>query len=553
MGSQNQAPVMLGRNLLLLLPGVAISQYKPIKVGEIVNNLLFPQSELVGGLERVIDGFHALDDKNLSCGKRQVCEAMSLGVAIERSDGSLDFEKGFLRQFVDGAGEVVFDIVKPFLEAVGLGRVARREGSFTSFLVDMIDSAIIGITRVLAGRRFSRQIEAVSPVASLVEPASAILRAIPVSYYGNILDLAVDITGMANRESGMYGIMRSGGLGYFYGGGDDSVCKSLQSNLLGDDAFCDNDGANYPLAMLNPINQHKLGKTVRIGGNEINPLMDRNLNLHPMETASFEWTDLFEPTKMLCKVDDYLKAVNGHVDFTEDPTELDPVVDETFGDIFEVRMDEDVVDFEDLDTEDQNMINAMMRFKKDAKKVLMKDASPTEEKPTSGEKFVSYCKEENRKELEKMLKKKNITVVTDDDNDEEGSGDVETQTVISVRKEKSDDQLDKSLYNLEMIARLGDHSLLSEKMEVEDGAEMSAVQSLVSTFNVAANGRIERVVKIDSKKGVPTLLIQFDSTEYRDAVLKSSRTPDARSSTRARLRRPKVKDLKHVASLLANH
>ena len=48
----------------------------------------------------------------------------------------------------------------------------------------------------------------------------------------------------------------------------------------------------------------------------------RNHNLHPMETASFEWTDLFEPTKMLCKVDDYLKAVNGHVDFTEDPTEL---------------------------------------------------------------------------------------------------------------------------------------------------------------------------------------------------------------------------------------
>jgi hypothetical protein len=478
---------------------------------------------------------------------------MSLGAAIERSDGSLDFEKGFLRQFVDGAGEVVFDFVKPFLEAVGLGRVARREVSFTSFLVDMIDSAIIGITRVLAGRRFSRQIEAVSPVASLVEPASAILRAIPVSYYGNILDLAVDITGMANRESGMYGIMRSGGLGYFYGGGDDSVCKSLQSNLLGDDAFCDNDGANYPLAMLNPINQHKLGKTVRIGGNEINPLMDRNHNLHPMETASFEWTDLFEPTKMLCKVDDYLKAVNGHVDFTEDPTELDPVVDETFGDIFEVRMDEDVVDFEDLDTEDQNMINAMMRFKKDAKKVLMKDASSAEEKPSSGEKFVSYCKEENRKELEKMLKKKNITVVTEDDNDEEGSGDVETQTIISVRKEKSDDQLDKSLYNLEMIARLGDHSLLSEKMEVEDGAEMSAVESLVSTFNVAANGRIERVVKIDSKKGVPTLLIQFDSTEYRDAVLKSSRTPDARSSTRARLRRPKVKDLKHVASLLANH
>ena len=149
-----------------------------------LHNFLFPPSELVGGFERVIDGFHRLDDKHLSCGKRQVCEAMSLGAAIERSDGSFDFEKGFLRQAVDGAGEVIFDIARPFLEAFGLGRVARREVSFTSFLVDMIDSAIIGITRVLAGRRFSRQIEAVSPVAALVEPASAILRAIPTSYYG---------------------------------------------------------------------------------------------------------------------------------------------------------------------------------------------------------------------------------------------------------------------------------------------------------------------------------------------------------------------------------
>ena len=70
--------------------------------------------------------------------------------------------------------------------------------------------------------------------------------------------------------------MRSAGLGYFYGGGESSVCKSLQSDLLGDDAFCDNDGAFFPLAMLNPINKNELGKTIRLGGEgSINPLMDR--------------------------------------------------------------------------------------------------------------------------------------------------------------------------------------------------------------------------------------------------------------------------------------
>ena len=80
---------------------------------------------------------------------------------------------------------------------------------------------------------------------------------------------------MFNRDTGMYGLMRSGGLGYFYGGGEDSICKSLQFDLLNDGAYCDNDGAAYPLAILNPINKHQLGKTVRLGGEDLNPLVDR--------------------------------------------------------------------------------------------------------------------------------------------------------------------------------------------------------------------------------------------------------------------------------------
>ena len=75
---------------------------------------------------------------------------------------------------------------------------------------------------------------------------------------------------------------------------------------------------------------------------------------------------------------------------------------------------------------------------------------------------------------------------------------------------------------------MGDRSLLSEKLDVEEGKEVETVQSLISTFKIEANGKIENVMKIDSKKAQTVLLIQFDSQEYRDAVLKASRLPGAR-------------------------
>ena len=131
-----------------------------------------------------MNDINTLDNTVNSCGKRQVCEAMSLGEVIERSDGSLLQEAGLLRQAVDTAGEVVFQLARPFMEAAGLGRVARREQSVTEFLIDLIDSAIIGVTRVLAGRRLSRQLEEFSPVLTLIEPVSNVLRVIPKHFYG---------------------------------------------------------------------------------------------------------------------------------------------------------------------------------------------------------------------------------------------------------------------------------------------------------------------------------------------------------------------------------
>merc|ERR1711981_686680 len=90
---------------LLLLPAQA---QHTVKLGEVFHSLLFPSHELLGGLERVIDDVNGLDNTVNSCGKRQICEAMSLGQVIERSDGSLEVEKGLLRQAVDSAGDVLF-------------------------------------------------------------------------------------------------------------------------------------------------------------------------------------------------------------------------------------------------------------------------------------------------------------------------------------------------------------------------------------------------------------------------------------------------------------
>ena len=127
----------------------------------------------------MIDDVNHLDNTVNSCGKRQVCEAMSVVEVIERSDGSLHLQKGFLRQAVDAAGDVIFQLARPLLEAAGLGRVARREVSFTDLLVDVIDSAIIGVTRLLAGRRLARQLEEFGPVANIIEVVKPVVEAHP--------------------------------------------------------------------------------------------------------------------------------------------------------------------------------------------------------------------------------------------------------------------------------------------------------------------------------------------------------------------------------------
>ena len=90
-------------------------------------------SLVLGGLGKVMDDFQNLDNNLKGCGKRQLCEAMSLGSQIARSDGTYGFQKGFLRHGVDASLGALFEVAKPFMEVFGMGSVARHEVSFTRF------------------------------------------------------------------------------------------------------------------------------------------------------------------------------------------------------------------------------------------------------------------------------------------------------------------------------------------------------------------------------------------------------------------------------------
>ena len=367
------------------------------------------------------------------------------------------------------------------------------------------------------------------------------------------------MTGVANRRSGGYNLVRSAGLGYFYGGGEDSICQNLNPDIFGNGPHCDSgDGLIHPLAMLNPINSNELGKTVRLGGGEMNPLMDRTRNANPTTHVSFDYklSDLLEPTKMLCRVDGVLGAVNGHVAYNADgesiaDTETEYEVEEEVS-IRRVDLDEPV-DMEELDEDSKLLVQEMKRLKNKVMSSRGGTKQAAKKDMNSEERFQDYCNKMNMKEIEVMLMEKhNITMDSEEDTmqdnyedyrDYETSGDVEYDSVVSIDRKNKEDEMevekeeeeedyvetvDNQMTDIETIARIGDRSLLSEKLEVEAGTEVETVQSLINRFTVAANGRVEKVLQLDRKKGEPVLLIQFDSTQYRDAVLKSSRMPAAR-------------------------
>ena len=214
----------------------------------------------------------------------------------------------------------------------------------------------------------------------------------------------------------------------------------------------------------------------------------------------------------------------------------EPVIEE-ISEFVEVRKNGELVAMEDLDPMEQQMIEITKSY--DHKFKVTRDSMEKKENPTSEDRFDNYCTDMNRKEMEKILKSQNITLGTDSDSssdydDYETSGEVVYenydvyQDTVVVRKDDIEEVEDEEMTDIEAIARIGDRTLLAEKIDVEEGEELETVNELINSFEVSGNGKVEKVFQIDSKKGLPVLLIQFDSPEYRDAVLKSSRLPEAR-------------------------
>ena len=201
--------------------------------------------------------------------------------------------------------------------------------------------------------------------------------------------------------------------------------------------------------------------------------------------------------------------------------------------LVEVRRNDEKISMKDLRLEEQLFIERMMLYEK-MKNAPEDGLNAIKRKATSKDKFNNYCRDMNQKEIEKILKSVNITVnptaVTEDydyENYEAGSGDYEVATIVSVRKSDLDTAED-DITDIETVARIGDRSLLVEKLDLEDKDPKEAVESVINTFKIEANGRIEKVMKIENKKSENLLLVQFDSQEYRDAVLRDSRRPGAR-------------------------
>ena len=250
------------------------------------------------------------------------------------------------------------------------------------------------------------------------------------------------------------------------------------------------------------------------------------------------------PTKMLCKVDQVLNAYGGQIDVHGDVpppmfiseedlklqnyTDVEPTVS--------IRKNDEEISLDRL-AYDERLFVERMQIYENYKAQLERTPGMMEirRKMTSKDKFNEYCREEDAKEVKQILASKyNTTVTVQDssttDTDEDygsGSGDYgEYDEVVEVRKE---DEIEEEMTELEVVARIGDRSLLAERMEqLEAGEEKKAVEELITTFNIQANGRIEKVMQIDNKKGQPVLLVQFDTSQYRDEVLKGSRRPEAR-------------------------
>ena len=103
------------------------------------------------------------------------------------------------------------------------------------------------------------------------------------------------------------------------------------------------------------------------------------------------------------------------------------------------------------------------------------------------------------------------------------------------------------------VGRIADRSLLLDGgLAKGAGSEtVETVQSLVNQLHVKEEGRVVEVLHPSRKKGKSVLLIRFDNTKYRNAVLRSSKRLKGQEDTKlAKLRKPNFKDWKKMVNLV---
>lgn len=557
---------MFRRACLVLVPcllSLATAQDVPDNQINSIAHYFTPDERISGGIRSVMDKVHNLDTKQgTSCGKRTMCEAMAESY-IERSDGQFEFQRGFLRDIVDRTIDLAIDAVSPLLHMAGMGAFARREISFFNFVIDMVDSSLIWAGRVLAGRRFSRQIEAAGPFRSLL----SVVPKPPFRHLPDIVDLAVDLTGAFDRKSGSFQYMRAGLMGYWKGGEideeDSGICDYLYS---GDEDVCSSYWGIIPM-----MNTNSASETLRAG--PTNPLA----NKAKYKFSGLQWEDLADPKKVLCKIDNYLGSIDGHVNSDPDTEEG---VDQSLNEIVIVRrrndeteesmkireekeclnlLKEEEVSTEETDNEDDTDIGS---GDYDYEEAIGKEASVKE---ANMDKFTNYCvnvtekamnlykKEEKRRMCKKIIPKsesgsskplsfvQGIKFV--------GKNPLEPFISTTNDDDKEDDtDIARSNINIEILAKLHDQTILVDKIQVNENPDMDMDQAseIIQSLGIEGEeGAIESVYRLATRKGTG-LLLQLDSTEFRDQIIKQYR----KSSITAKLRKPKGKDLKQIVSLV---
>ena len=156
----------------------------------------------------------------------------------------------------------------------------------------------------------------------------------------------------------------------------------------------------------------------------------------------------------------------------------DIMLNPNYENFVEVRRNDQRITMKDLSQDEAIFIERMKLYEK-MKHYTKEGLYPISRKPTSQDKFDSYCNEVKRAEVEEILKTANLTVhVTTEqedsyDYDYSGSGsgdgeDEEMETVVEVRRKaemEAEAAADTEMTDIETVARIGDRSLLAEKLE----------------------------------------------------------------------------------------